>query len=462
MSTQFTTSLLGEFQQFMETRQAEHHVPGVAVGLLTPQGPHTFTAGVTSLENPLPVTDHTLFLLGSIGKTYTGTLVMQLIEQGRLSLETRVLDIVPDLKLMDEEASRNLTIQHLLTHSGGWWEQTDEDTGDGDDALARHVAKLAEVPQIFAPGQQFSYSNSGFNLLGRVIEKVTGQAYEAAMTSRVLEPLGLSETFFFPVDVMTRRFAVGHEEKEGEWQVTRPWTLPRAGNASGGLSSSVHDQLTYAAFHLGQMNSNAVLQDRTRQQMQTPHIPVDDNAHGLPWHLHQRGGMTIVSHNGGMPGQHADMWLIPELGVAGVILTNSDGGPALYDVLTGWLYQHCLKLPERQAEPFKGRVDPADYLGHYSVVDPAEFLGNYSVSQVAEAYLLGEENGQFILSLKIANEPPTLLCRLEFKAPDMALAVNCADSRLEGLPHCFLRGESGKVEFMRVFGRVIPRQKTTL
>ena len=425
----------------------EHHVPGVAVGLLSPEGRRTLTAGVTSLENPLPVTDHTLFLLGSIGKTFTGTLVMYLIEQGRLTLETRVIDIVPELRLADRQAAQELTVQHLLTHSGGWWEQTDEQTGDGDDALARFIEKLADVPQIFQPGQHFSYSNSGFNLLGRVIEKVTGQTYETAMTSLVLEPLGLAATFFFPIDVMTRRFAVGHEEKDGEWRVVRPWTLPRAGNASGGLSSSVKDLLTYAGFHLGQTGSG-LLSEETRRQMRTPHIAVNGNAHGLPWHLQQRGDVTIVSHNGGMPGQYAVLWLIPELEVAGVILTNSDGGPALHDELTGWLYHHWLNLPPQQTKPFTEMVHFADY------------SGVYRIPNTSDAYTIIEENSRLNLSLKSGDEPPVFLCQLNFTAPDTALAENCIDPQSTGLSHFFLRGRTGEVEFMRVFGRVIPREKT--
>ena len=106
------------------------------------------------------------------------------------------------------------------------------------------MAKLAELELIAPPGARASYSQAGYNLLGRIIEKVIGLTYEQAIASLVFEPLGLSHSFFAPDDVMTRRFAVGHNRGEdGTLSVARLWRGPRCRNPGGGLASSVADLL---------------------------------------------------------------------------------------------------------------------------------------------------------------------------------------------------------------------------
>ena len=131
-----------------------------------------------------------------------------------------------------------------MTHTAGWYDPAAlQETGDGDDALTRFVAGMADRPQIAPLGEYFSYNNGAVCLAGRVIEAVTGQTYEAAVTELVLEPLGLEQTSFFPEEIMTEAFAVGHDvpqdDPDGEPVVLEPWALPRSANPAGGLIASV-------------------------------------------------------------------------------------------------------------------------------------------------------------------------------------------------------------------------------
>src|SRR5438105_13470668 len=98
---------------------------------------------------------------------------------------------------------------------------------------------MAELPQLVPPGQLCSYCNSGFCLAGRLIEVVSGKAYEAALRDLVLDPLDMRYAFLSPADVMTHRFAVGHYVRDDVVVVARPWPIPRAANAAGGISTSV-------------------------------------------------------------------------------------------------------------------------------------------------------------------------------------------------------------------------------
>src|SRR6266496_3776175 len=188
-----TLHMLSEFVEATATRFG---IPGVAVGLLA-DGEEAFVChGVTSLDNPLPIDPDTLFGIGSVSKTFTATTVMRLVADGQIELDAPVIRYVPELRLSDQQAATKITVLNLLNHTSGldWGLQVD--TGEGDDALATYVAKLPELALIAAPGTRASYSQAGFNLAGRIVEKVTALTFEHAVASLVLEPLRLSHSFY--------------------------------------------------------------------------------------------------------------------------------------------------------------------------------------------------------------------------------------------------------------------------
>jgi CubicO group peptidase (beta-lactamase class C family) len=199
-----------ELREVVQEEVGRTRVPGFALGLLLQAEEFTAGFGVTNLHHPLPVDADTLFQIGSITKTFTATAAMRLVDEGRLDLDAPVRQYLPDLRLVDAVAQACVTPRHLLTHTAGWIGDYFCDTGRGDDALARYVAELADVEQLTPPGALYSYCNSGFSMLGRVIEILTGATFETALQHLVLEPLDLERSFLFPEDVMTHRFAVGH------------------------------------------------------------------------------------------------------------------------------------------------------------------------------------------------------------------------------------------------------------
>jgi CubicO group peptidase (beta-lactamase class C family) len=118
---------------------AEHQVPGAALGILADGREEHAVFGVASLETNAPVTAETRFQIGSLGKTYTGTAIMRLVDQGRCDLDATVRTYLPDLQLMDADVAARVTVRHLLTHTGDWWAEDTSDTGTGDDAISRYV-----------------------------------------------------------------------------------------------------------------------------------------------------------------------------------------------------------------------------------------------------------------------------------------------------------------------------------
>jgi CubicO group peptidase (beta-lactamase class C family) len=169
--------LQDKLSEFVTTQATELGVPGVAVGVLLDGQEIYASHGVTSLANPAPVDEKTLFHLASVSKTFTATALMRLVAEGKVDLDAPVRRYVPELKLADEQAAAQITVLNLLNHTAGLdWNLIDD--GEGDRSLAGLVAKLPQLPLIAPPGARSSYSQAGYNLAGRIVEKVTGLPFE--------------------------------------------------------------------------------------------------------------------------------------------------------------------------------------------------------------------------------------------------------------------------------------------
>jgi CubicO group peptidase (beta-lactamase class C family) len=346
-------------------------VPGVAVGVLHGDEEYIAGFGVTSVEHPLPVTEDTLFQIGSITKTFTATALFRLVELGKLALDVPLRTYLPDLRLKDEAVTAQVTLRHILTHTGGWQGDYYHEFGQGDDALAKLVGKMAELPQLSPLGAVWSYSNSGFYLAGRIIEVATGKNYEAALKELVLEPLGLTMSFFLAQDVITHRFAVGHELVDKQPKVVRPWAVPRAVAPVGGIVCNIKDLFRYARFHMGDgtaPDGARLLSQESLALMQTPLYPASGAEWiGLNWFITTVNGERIIRHGGGTNGQAAELKMVPAEKFAIAVLANSDTGPGLCgEISKAALKQFLgialpeavpLDLPEERLIPYIGRYD---------------------------------------------------------------------------------------------------------
>lgn len=345
---------------FVETASKKFNIPGVAVGVWA-DGKEVYACqGVTSVENPLPIDQDTLFLVASVTKTFTATTLMRLAAEGKVELNAPVRRYVPEFRLKDRQAADTITVLHLLNHTSGLDWRVSASTGEGDDALARTVVKMAEMDLIALPGTRTSYSQAGYDLLGRIIEKVTNQTFERAVTALVFEPLGLSHSFFARDDIMTRRFAVGHNPGEdGTLSIARPWRHARGENPGGGLATSVADLLSFARFHLGDgraASGEQVLPANILHQMQEPTAELRasalGDAIGLGWFLRDVGGVRAVGHNGSANGQFAELLLVPERTFAVVSLSNaSPDGIPFNQAVVSFALEHYLGLVNRDPEP---------------------------------------------------------------------------------------------------------------
>src|SRR5579884_900249 len=310
--TETTTDRATALQQKVTELADQLQVPGVAVGILHDGEDSYAFHGVTSTENPLPVDADTLFQFGSTGKTFTATALLRLVEQGKVDLDAPVQTYIPEFRLKDEEVARTVTVLQLLNHTAGWEGDLMEDMGAGDDALTRYIERMATIEQVTPPGATVSYNNASLSVAGRIIEKVTGKPFEAAMKELIFEPLGLDHCYYFPNDIMTRRFAVGHNQaQDGTITIARPWAIPRGSNPAGGISSNAGDQIAWARFHLGDgraADGTRILSEEMLQRMQEPTVEMPGSALGdavgISWMLREIDGVRLVSHGGDTIGQH--------------------------------------------------------------------------------------------------------------------------------------------------------------
>src|SRR5262245_14204230 len=266
----------------------EHQVPGVAFGVLRDGRATIRGFGVTSVEWPRPIDAGTIFPLASISKTVTTTAVMRLVEQGKIDLRAPVRKYLPEFRVADDAASRDVTIWHLLTHTSGWEGQLSG--GDhGAETLARFAADLSTDMQLAPPGAAWSYNNAGFAVAGRVIEVMTGKTFSDAVDELVFRPVALKLAFTRLGDIVVFPFALGHVPHPGggEPGPLKPFTLGSTLPA-GGVAMSVEALLTYAKFHLGDgtnMNGDRVLTRATLEHMQAPQLRKQgyDEEMGLGW-----------------------------------------------------------------------------------------------------------------------------------------------------------------------------------
>lgn len=366
-------TLDAELQGRLDEARTRLRVPGAAVGVLLDGRESVATSGVTSVDNPLDVTDHTLFAIGSTSKTFTATALMSLVEKRRLSLDDRVTKHLPTFRLRSRQATAALTVRHLLTHTGGWDGDIEGNGSWGENALADFVHSLRRQPQLTPVGTLWFYNNAGFAVAGRIIEVITGQSFDAAVRHLVLQPAGLEESFYLPTEVLSRRFALGHLSTQKGPKVAHVWGLDRSAGPAGGLVSSVRDQLRYARMHLGESpvgNAKRVLRPSTLTRMQRPHFPAGNFADhvGLSWMIRDVDGVRTVNHGGNVSNlQISSFVMVPERRFAATVLTNSGSGGALAAEVERWILERylgvapkppiTLSLPADRLRQYAGRYE---------------------------------------------------------------------------------------------------------
>jgi CubicO group peptidase (beta-lactamase class C family) len=338
------------------------------------------TAGVVNRRTGVEVTPDSLFMIQSVTKVWTATLVMQLVDDGLVELNAPVQAYLPGFRTADDRASALITVRHLLTHTGGFEGDVWAATTVGEDALQRFVEDLVVAcPQRARPGEMYSYCSAGYGVLGRLVEVLRETSYQSALRHNLAQPLGIEEIAFCADEALAFRTAIGHGRPTpaAALQPLRSWAvLPPSNPAAGNqLAMSARALILFASMHLAdglapdgtRLLSSASVRAMRERQVDCPPAIAPRRALGLGWMLASTRG--VVEHGGDAPGVAAMLRTVPEKGVAVAVLTNGGtAGPLIVDVIDPLLrdlagIEPVSRLPPPRAE-LHG-AEPRRYTGRY-------------------------------------------------------------------------------------------------
>jgi D-alanyl-D-alanine carboxypeptidase len=283
------------------------------------------TYGLAELASQKPVIPETLFEIGSIGKSFTAILVLQLVDEGKIDLQAPVDRYLPWFTVGQPAGDSPITIAHLLSHTAGIVAGI-----DGTPEAAFQVWSLRDLPTTSSPGERFHYSNVGYKALGLVLEAVEGRPYPELLRARILEPLGMSTTEPAITHDIQARLAVGYEYLHddrighpGAPLATATWL--ETGTADGSIASTAADMCAFVRLLLrgGEGPAGRLLSEDAFAQMTTRHGGIDETVgYGYGLIIRDLDGRRLIGHGGGMVGYLAGVQADPEAGIGAVVLQN--------------------------------------------------------------------------------------------------------------------------------------------
>lgn len=299
--------------------------PGIILGILEPDGSTRILQHGTAGPGARPLGPRTVFEIGSINKTFTGTILADMAAKGEVALDDPVQKYLPDSVRMPTRNGREITLLDLTTHRSGLPRLPDNHTPAdlqnpyADFTVEKLYAFLNNHELRRDIGAEYEYSNLGVGLLGHALARAAGTTFPALVQERILDPLDMDMTSYVREGEIAEWLARGHNDGE----VVPYWDLTEAIAGAGGLRSNLQDMLTYLRANVGPANTDLERAMRAAQQVRHRYEP--DFAMGLGWAVRERGGRTIVSHGGGTGGFTTMIGFDPERGTGFVMLTNTSG-----------------------------------------------------------------------------------------------------------------------------------------
>ena len=316
------------------------NVPGVVLALIR-DGKIVLEKGYgfRDLATTAPVTPATLFNIGSISKSFTALGIAQLVDEQQVDLDTPVVKYLPDLRLSDAQAQQAVTFRQLLSHSSGLpadaqWPPQVPPTREGI------VAEFATMPVTAPPGTRFQYCSRCIVLAAYILERITGQSWEAYTRAHIFKPLAMTTAAFGPQGLeKAPDHAQPYRHDAGSGEVSVPWGrlqyLDPLG-PGGGIDASVDEMARYALLQLGDgvISGDRLVSAQMMAELHRPEIAVGadwgapalfQNLHyALGWFTADIRGAHLVYHNGANPGYRASIFLVPSASAGVVVLTNGE------------------------------------------------------------------------------------------------------------------------------------------
>ncbi len=407
-----------ELRVLLEEGLRRHQVPGASVAVFDAGELMTAAAGVVNVKTGVELTPDAVMHIGSITKIVNATLMMQLVDEGKVDLDEPVVRYLPDLRLKDGEALAQITVKMLLNHTSGidgeWLPFRDHD----EETIEAAIRRFSDLDQLFAPGTEFSYCNAATVIAGHLVQRLRGKGWYELVKERVFAPLQMEQATATPEDALLHRASVGH--------FLAPSPHPQLARSSiaflslsfapagSTLMMSARDLLTFVRAHMSGgegPNGARVLSARSVKAMQR--ITVDNQGKGytftdgigIGWMVSENG---LLSHSGGGAGVVSMLYVHPEREFAATVLVNADHGAKLIHELTApWLEAIGIQRPvgilDVQAPAYAAKIDIDRYVGVYEDV-----VHRYRVSAAGHGLCISKQ-AKFIYSDNISvEEMPTI------------------------------------------------------
>ncbi|QKZ15570.1 serine hydrolase [Spirosoma sp. KUDC1026] len=415
-----------QVDQYLTAAYREDRFNGVA--LVLHRGTVLFhkAYGIRHVATKAPNDTTTRFPLLSITKSFTAALILKLQEQGKLSIDDKLSQYLPGFAKGD-----SITLHQLLTHTSGLFNYT-ELIDEADSALVCHpvpkeriVDIIRDKPMSFSPGKQFSYCNSGYFLLGLVIEKVTGKSYEQSMRELILQPLGMSQSGFDFINLPAQSRAFGYDTLTARYSSPYPHPDSTVLYAAGGLYSTTGDMLRWAKA----VTNRQLLSAHSWQLAFTPRL----NGYGYGWQNDQFGGKPYLRHSGGYPGFMSEFVHYPKEELT-IILFNNFGnyGDSLFPIVQSlsvivfgmpdelWLPKQEVVLEQKQLEQYVGRYvadQPSGYGANVVLRDGRLYSLGHHPNQLPELALYASKVDHFF--------PQMYNSRMTFQRDSSGKVISC-------------------------------------
>src|SRR5215217_4538591 len=337
------------------------HIAGAAVSVVK-DGELFFAKGYgyADRENKIPVDpEQTVFRIGSVGKLFTWTAVMQLVEQGKLDLNEDINDYL-DFRIPDTYP-QPITLKHLMTHTSGFDDRLLESlVSDADDRVSTREWLISNMPaRARPPGDIASYSNYNAMLAGYIVAQVSGQPYDQYIQEHVLNPLGMvHSTAQSPMPPDLRSHAsVGYTYEDGDFQAYPNYTAQPAVLPSGAHQASVTDMARFMIAHLqdgrysdANIAEARILNESTRQQMHSTVYTPDPRLLGTAYGFFDfsDNGQRTIGHSGYIPPMYSLLLLLPDQNLGVFVAYNSEGGEELTNQHLGFqraFFDHYYPTP---------------------------------------------------------------------------------------------------------------------
>jgi CubicO group peptidase (beta-lactamase class C family) len=316
--------------------------------------------GMANYEHDVPNTPQTKFRLGSITKQFTSMAIMQLQEKGLLNVNDPIIKLIPDYP----EVGEKITIHHLLTHTSGIPNFTSfpdyVKTMMIPSPVEKTVERFKDKPLEFEPGEKYSYSNSGYVLLGYIIEKVTGKSYEEYIEENIFKPLNMKDTGYDHYITLLKHRATGYDLTD-DGPVNADYIDMTIPHAAGALYSTVEDLYTWdRALYTEKLVSKSSL-----DKIFTPF----KNNYGYGWGITTLFNRTCTRHGGGINGFRSDIIRFVDNDACVVVLSNIEGAPVnrISEDLTAILFGEKYELPREKKAISVGPEILDTYVGEYEV-----------------------------------------------------------------------------------------------